>query len=187
MQDALEQKAALSAKYPIFLTRNMDMAKAWVRSAARGTERFGLACSSGAHRLRPFGITVEAKVDPKGWFLNEATDVRSSYYLEEVATEFDIQGLELDWMIVAWDADLRYANGEWEYLSFRGTEWNRIMHPTRKIYLKNANRVLLTRARQGMIIFIPEGDRRDRTHLPEYYDGTYDYLRRIGIEEIDGA
>ncbi len=183
-QDARELKIALGTKYPIFLTRSISAAKKWVRSAARGTERFGLVSSSGAHRLRPFGITVKAKVDPQNWFLNEATDVRSSYYLEEVATEFDIQGLELDFAIVGWDADLRYANGEWEYLSFRGTEWNRIIDPLRRGYLKNAYRVLLTRARQGMIIFIPEGDRRDRTRIPEYYDGTCDYLRRIGIEEI---
>ncbi|MCG3774053.1 MAG: hypothetical protein JW395_0870 [Nitrospira sp.] len=160
------------------------MAKEWVRSAARGTERFGLIASSGADRLRPFGITVKSGITPKHWFLNEATDVRSSYYLEEVATEFDIQGLELDWTIVGWDADLRYINGEWEHLSFRGTDWSRILDPMRKAYLKNAYRVLLTRARQGMIIFVPEGMSSDPTRLPEYYDGTYDFLRQTGIEDI---
>jgi hypothetical protein len=176
-----------SLKYPIFLTRDFAAAKRWVRSKARGTERFGLVASSGAHRLRPFAITVTDQVDPPIWFLNDATDVRSSYYLEEVATEFDIQGLELDWTIVAWDGDLRHVELQWRYTAFRGTAWQSVSDPIRRMYLKNAYRVLLTRARQGMVIFLPFGDPGDPTRLPEFYDETYSYLRDVGIRELGEA
>lgn len=173
------------ANYPVVVTRDLEKAKRWIKSVARGSERFGLVASSGAQRLRPLGISVKAKIDPPNWFLNEATDVRSSYYLEEAATEFDIQGLELDWVLVAWDADLRFDGFGWKHMDFRGTAWNTIGNETRKMYLKNAYRVLLTRARQGMVIFVPYGDQKDSTRIPEYYDGTYEYLRKIGINEID--
>jgi len=177
-------KKDLDGKYPIVLTRDLAKAKSWIRSQARGSERFGLVASSGGHRLRPSGITVKVKVDPVHWFLNPPTDVRSSYYLEEAATEFDIQGLELDWTVVGWDGDLRYDGSTWQYSSFRGTEWQEIGDPIRRFYLKNAYRVLLTRARQGMVIFIPEGDPLDLTREPVYYDGTYRYLRELGIVDI---
>jgi len=176
--------SAFASKYPVFVTRDLAAAKAWVRATARGSQRFGLVASSGGHRLRPLAIPVKAKVDPAKWFLNDATDVRSSYYLEEIATEFDIQGLELDWAIVAWDADLRYTDRVWKYMSFRGTKWQRINDVTQKMYLKNAYRVLLTRARQGMVIFIPSGDPADPTRVPDFYDGTYSYLREVGIGEL---
>ena len=152
-----------------------------LRSKARGGEGSGIIASSGAHRLKPYGIHIKSKVDPKTWFLNDKSDVRSSNFLEDVATEFDIQGLELDWICVAWDANLRKDGDAWEYKDFRGTEWQNINDEIRKRYLLNTYRVLLTRARQGMVIFIPEGDSNDRTKLPEFYDPMFNYLVKIGI------
>ena len=149
---------------------------------ARGSERYGLIASSGANRLRPHGINIKAKVDPRNWFLNEKEDVRSSFFLEEVATEFDIQGLELDWTCVAWGADYRYINGSWNYHGFSGTKWHNMEDQNNKLYLKNAYRVLLTRARQGFVIFVPEGDERDQTRKPEFYNGTFEMLKSIGLE-----
>lgn len=165
-------------KYPILLTRDLEEAKTWVKNQCRGTTRYGLVASSGALRLKPEGIYVKNDIDVKNWFLNDKDDVRSSYYLEDVVTEFQIQGLELDYTIVAWDADFRYING-WTYNKFSGTKWQNINSDDNKNYLKNAYRVLLTRARQGMAIFIPNGDDNDGTRLRKFYDGTYNYLKNI--------
>ncbi len=170
--------------FPIYLTRDLDRAKSWVRSKARGTERYGLVASSQAQRLKPHAIDVKSPIDPVHWFLDGKDDVRSSYYLEDVATEFHVQGLELDWACLMWDADLRFENSNWQYRSFCGSRWNRINKSNRKQYLLNAYRVLLTRARQGMVIFVPPGDATDHTRLPAFYDGTYDYLRSIGFFEV---
>ncbi|MBN2549887.1 MAG: DUF2075 domain-containing protein [Anaerolineales bacterium] len=170
--------------YPIFLTRDLECARRWLRQQARGSERFGLLASSGAIRLRPDGIFVKADIDVEHWFLKELQDIRSSYALEDVATEFDIQGLELDWTAVAWDADLRYISGNWDYKAFKGSKWQSVNDETRRLYLKNSYRVLLTRARQGMVIFVPRGDETDITRLPSLYDGTFNYLRQIGLEVI---
>ncbi len=167
--------------YPIVITRDIDKAREWLRTKARGREGLGIAASSGALRLKPYGIHVKSEIAPKMWFLNENHDVRSSGFLEEVATEFDIQGLELDWTCVAWDANLRMSEDGWEHKNFRGTEWQNINDDVRKRYLLNTYRVLLTRARQGMVIFIPEGDVKDRTRLPEFYDPLFSYLNEIGI------
>ncbi len=174
----------LKSKYPIVMTRNLDTARKWVRSKARGTERYGLTASSGAKRLRNFGIWVQSSITAENWFLNDSNDVRSSYFLEDTATEFDIQGLELDWTIVAWDADFRIEDGVFEAYRFAGTRWNRINKAEDRMYLKNAYRVLLTRARQGFIIFIPEGSNEDMTRQKEFYDKTFGYLCAIGIETI---
>jgi len=171
--------------YPIAITRDFNAAKRWVKEKAKGTERYGVIESSGARRLRPLGIWVQSKIDSAAnWFLNDMDDVRSSYYLEEVATEFDIQGLELDWTIVCWDADFRFENGTFGFYSFTGTSWKHINSEEKKAYLKNAYRVLLTRARQGMIIFIPNGSDEDVTRARKYYDETYKYLCSIGIKPI---
>lgn len=175
---------SLSNDYPVLMTRDLGKAKAWVQSKAKGTERYGITASSGARRLRSFGIWVQSKVDATTWFLNDADDVRSSYFLEETATEFDIQGLELDWTIVCWDANLRFVENHFEHFSFTGSKWMNINKQDNILYLKNAYRVLLTRARQGMIIFIPRGSDTDETRPHEYYDGTYHYLKEIGIQEI---
>ena len=145
-----EAKAAylrIADKYPIALTRDINVAKQWLRDKARGTERYGLVASSGAIRLRPDGINVKDKIDASVWFLNDQSDIRTSFYLEEVATEFDVQGLELDWVGVGWDADYRYSGGAWSHYNFRGTNWQNVHRAERQLYLKNAYRVLLTRAR----------------------------------------
>lgn len=167
------------------LTRNLDTAKQWLRSKARGNERYGLVVSSKAYRLKPLAIDVRCKPDTVHWFLDDIDDVRSSLFLEDAASEFDIQGLELDWTCLIWDGDLRYNCDHWDYFEFNGgTRWNRINKEDRKLYQLNAYRVLLTRARQGMIICVPNGNKDDPTRLPEYYDGTYDYLKSLGFEEI---
>lgn len=171
-------------KYPIVITRDLNKAKEWVRSHSLGTTRYGLLASSGALRLKPEGIFAKNEIDVANWFLNGKDDVRSSYALEDVVTEFDIQGLELDYTIVAWDADFRKVNGDWTYNRFVGNKWNNVASDERKLYMKNAYRVLLTRARQGMAIFIPVGSDSDISRKREYYDGVYDYLEDIGIEKI---
>lgn len=176
-----------SRAYPVMLTRQLEMAKQWLRTQARGSERYGIVVSSQAERLRPHAISVRSPVDPVHWFLDGKEDVRSSYYLEDVATEFDVQGLELDWACVTWDADLRYTPKGWEHWFFRGHRWNRIHKPERWMYLTNAYRVLLTRARQGMVIVVPEGDPEDPTRAPAFYDSTYEYLREVGIAELTGS
>jgi len=171
-------------KYPIVITRNLIQAKKWLKRQARGSERYGIVVSSQAERLKPYAIDVKSPMNPIHWFLNGKDDIRSSYYLEDVATEFHIQGLELDWVCVTWDADFRYSKEGWKHLSFRGSRWTYIRKEERKNYLKNAYRVLLTRARQGMVIVVPSGDSDDHTRKPEFYDRTYEYLKGIGLTEI---
>lgn len=178
---ATELLQQISAQYPIAITRNLEKAKRWIRTHARGSERFGLVASSGAQRLKPHAIDVRVEIDPVHWFLNDADDTRSSFYLEDAATEFQVQGLELDWVCMTWDADLRFANSDWNYHSFVGSKWTNIHGPDRQQYLRNAYRVLLTRARQGMVIFVPTGDSADPTRTPAYYDSTFKYLTGIGI------
>ncbi len=166
----------LAGRYPIFLTRSLGEAKEWVRSRARGSERFGVLASSGAHRLRPEGIHIKSKIDPPVWFLNDRSDVRSSFYCEEVATEFDVQGLELDWAVVCWDADFRHDGERWRTYDFKGTRWQSIRSADSQDFLRNAYRVIMTRARQGMAIFVPEGDDADPTRPPLFYDRTFAFL-----------
>ena len=178
---AKELYAKIRDKYPIRITRDLTAAKRWVREQCQGTTRYGLLASSGGLRLKPEGIFVKNDTSVENWFLNGKDDVRSSYYLEDVVTEFDIQGLELDYSIVAWDTDFRFDGEQWTYNNFTGNRWNSVSSEDRKLYLKNAYRVLLTRARQGMVIFIPQGDDADHTRKREWYDRTYKYLRNIGI------
>jgi len=176
----------ISARYPIALTRDLSRAKRWIREHARGTERFGLVASSGAQRLKPHAIDVRVEANPVHYFLNDATDTRSSYYLEDAATEFQVQGLELDWVLVMWDADLRFATTDWNYHEFKGSRWNNVHKLDRRQYLRNAYRVLLTRARQGMVIFVPTGDALDPTRAATFYDPTFQYLAGIGIPVLEG-
>ncbi len=171
-------------KYPIVITRKLNVAKQWVREHSQGTTRYGLLASSGALRLKPEGIFVKNEISVANWFLNDKDDVRSSYALEDVVTEFDIQGLELDYSIVAWDADFRFDGTAWTYNNFIGNRWNVVGSNDRRLYLKNTYRVLLTRARQGMAIFIPEGDPGDHTRQKEFYDKTFEYLRSIGVQVL---
>ncbi|WP_394776616.1 DUF2075 domain-containing protein [Flavobacterium sp.] len=170
--------------YPIKITRDLNKARNWLKITAKGSERTGIVASSGGIRLRPFGLNVKAKIDAPIWFLNENNDIRSSYFLEEVATEFDIQGLELDWTCVAWDGDLFYDNNQWNYRKFKGTKWQNINSPEIVNYLINSYRVLLTRARQGMIIYIPFGNNEDITRPEFMYDGTFEFFKSLGIGEI---
>ena len=171
-------------KYPIVITRDLSKAKEWIKVRCQGTTRYGLLASSGALRLKPEGIFVKNEVSVANWFLNGKDDVRSSYALEDVVTEFDIQGLELDYSIVAWDADYRFEEGRWAYYGFVGNRWNNVASAEKRLYLKNAYRVLLTRARQGMAVFVPVGSDNDITRNRRFYDGTYEYLRALGVEEI---
>ncbi len=171
-------------RYPIALTRDLSRAKQWIRDHARGTERFGLVASSKAQRLKPHAIDIRVNVDPIHWFLDDKDDTRSSYYLEDAATEFQVQGLELDWACVTWDGDLRFKDSGWSFHDFRGTRWINVANADNRRYVLNAYRVLLTRARQGMVVFVPPGDPSDPTRSSEFYDSTFNYLSEIGIPEL---
>ncbi len=175
-------------KYPIFVTRDYKKAQQWVRNQVRGSQRSGVLACSSAQRLKPEGIYVPTDIDVKNWFLAPSDDLRSSNKLEIVASEFKVQGLEIDWAIVCWDADLRRkgTDNDWDHYSFRGTRWNKRNKLEQKRYLVNSYRVLLTRARQGMVIFVPKGvdPEIDETRNKQYYDGIYEYLLSCGIAEL---
>ena len=174
----------IAGRYPIVLTRDLDKARGWLRAKARGSERYGLVVSSQAQRLKPHAIDVRAPMNPIHWFLGPKDDVRSSYYLEDAATEFDVQGLELDWAAVVWDGDFRWNEGRWGHFGFKGKKWQRVKQLERQSYLKNAYRVLLTRARQGMVIVVPEGASNDPTRAAEFYDPTFAYLKAVGLQVL---
>ena len=184
---ALQAQALYSqieaAGFLIRVTRDLNVAKQWLRQQARGSERYGLIASSGGRRLRPEGIDVKNKIDPVYWFLNPQDDVRSAYYLEDVATEFDVQGLEIDYACVGWDINLYYQQG-WQGQFFTGSSWKNIADPWKQKYLFNAYRVLLTRARQGMVIYVPDVDGSDHTRPKHFYDATYEFLRACGVKAI---
>lgn len=178
----------ISDRYPVYLTRNFGIAKDWVKKQVRGSQRCGVMACSSAQRLKPEGIYVPTDIDVKNWFLAPSDDLRSSNMLEIVASEFKVQGLEIDWGIVCWDADLRRnAKGDnWDHYTFRGTRWNKRNKPEQKRYLVNSYRVLLTRSRQGMIIFVPKGidPEIDPSRDSAYYDDIYKYLISCGIKEL---
>lgn len=198
--DAAESYCEISEKgYPIVLTRDMDKAREWLRNKARGSQQTGVLVTKVAARFKPLAVNILAQGDQNAvhWFLEDKTDIRSSNYLEDAATEIQVQGLELDFACVLWDADVRYANGTWKYYKFNGkNKWNPVSDTKNGIeekkYMLNAYRVLLTRARQGIVICVPKGNNRstpegfpeDPTRLPEYYNGTYEYLKSLGIKEI---
>lgn len=171
-------------EYEIAITRNLDTARAWLKMKCKGTRRMGLVASSGGRRLRAYGLDVKAELEEENWFLNDKNDVRSSYSLELPATEFGIQGLELDWTGMCWDADLRRNDSEWDFRNFRGATWDKVKQEEKKQYTLNKYRVLLTRAREGMVIWIPEGDKTDASRLPEFYDPIYTYLKSCGVPDI---
>ena len=184
IEEAQKTLSIISENYPIVLTRDLTKAKAWLKEKARGSERYGIVVSSQAQRLKPLAIDVKSPIDPIHWFLDGKEDVRSSYYLEDVATEFHVQGLELDWACVTWDGDLRFSDEGWKSYSFVGSKWNHIHKEERKKYLLNAYRVLLTRARQGMVIVVPLGNPEDHTRKAEYYNTTFEYLKELGIKVL---
>ena len=163
--------------YPILLSRDLNEVRSWLRNKARGTERYGLVASSNGIRLRPEGIHVKSSIEPQNWFLNGKEDVRASYALEDAATEFDIQGLELDWVGMCWDANFIRAGSDWSIRRFSGTSWKYVNDEYRRKYTLNSYRVLLTRARQGLAIFIPKGSTEDKTRLPLWYDETFEYIQ----------
>ena len=171
-------------RYPILLTRNLQTAKEWVRNISRGSERYGIIASSRAKRLRADGVMVPKDIEIEKWFLNGKNDVNSSYFMEVAASEFKIQGLEIDYAVVVWEADYRCMCGKFTYNNFVGSSWVNVNNPIAKDYQKNSYRVLLTRARQGYIIYVPKGSAEDVTRNPEYYDCTYNYLKKIGVFEI---
>ncbi|MBR4766201.1 MAG: DUF2075 domain-containing protein [Clostridia bacterium] len=198
--NASEIYAQIKDRYPIVLTRDMSKARKWLHEKVRGTERTGVLVTKESARYKPLAVHILPSGDENAvhWFLEDKADTRSSNYLEDAATEIQVQGLELDYTCVLWDADMRYANGEWKFYRFNcNTKWNEIIANTegkqeQMKYMLNAYRVLLTRARAGMVICIPEGNPNktpngfweDSTRLPEFYDGTYNYLKSIGIEEL---
>ena len=207
---AKEQLQKLEANYPIRLTRDLEKAKDWLRKVHRGSERYGLLVSSQAYRLRPLSIDVRCKPDTVHWFLDDITDIRSSLFLEDAATEFDVQGLELDYAAIVWDGDMIYdpdhvvlskkdrkkpelIQGPWTQRSFNGGVWQNVASDMRRMYQLNAYRVLLTRARQGMVICVPAGNSSknidgsylDPTRVPLFYDSTYEYLKSLGIKELE--
>jgi hypothetical protein len=192
MHEILEAKTSNAKKlvlevkkdFPIFLTRDLVTAKNWLRKKAKGSERIGIVASSGGRRLRPLGLDVKNEIFAPNWFLNASEDVRSSNYLEEVATEFDIQGLEIDYVCLAWDINYYFHDGRWNFQSFEGTTWKQMNIPSDRTYLQNAYRVLLTRARQGLIIFVPYGDDLDHTRPKKLYDQTFHYLQSLGLTEV---
>ena len=198
--DAAALYDTIKARYPIVMTRDMAKARAWLRKNTRGSQRSGVLVSKTAARFKPLAVDVLGQGDENAvhWFLMDKTDIRSSNYLEDAATEIQVQGLELDYTCVLWDADLRCENRSWRYFNFNGrTAWREEAGQTessleRRKYMLNAYRVLLTRARIGMVICVPEGNSNktvdgfpeDATRLPEFYNGTYEYLKSIGLEEI---
>lgn len=184
MEKSQDLLSRIQDDFPIYVTRNLQVAKDWLNAKRRGTERTGLIASSGARRLKSEGIDVKNEISAPHWFLNPETDVRSSFFLEDVATEFEIQGLEIDFTCLAWGANFYIKDGDWQYQKFKGTKWQNINQQTDKEYLKNSYRVLLTRARQGMILYVPKGDPADQTRLPAFYDETFNYLKSVGLKEI---
>jgi hypothetical protein len=169
------------SEFPILFTRDLTVAKRWLQRRQRGTRRIGLIASSGGRRLRAHGLDVRAELDVENWFLNGRDDVRSSHYLETPATEFGIQGLELDWTAVCWDVDLVPGETDWRIQAFKGTAWQQIHDRTRRQYVINKYRVLLTRAREGMIIWVPKGDASDWTRPVDKYDAIAGHLINCGI------
>ncbi len=188
-------KNVISHRYPIVLTRSMDKARSWLRQQARGTQQTGILISKVSARFKPLAVHVlpQSEDNAVHWFLEDKTDVRSSNYLEEAATEIQVQGLEVDYACVLWDADMRYDDGKWSFWKFNGkTQWIPEKNIETQKYMLNAYRVLLTRARQGLVICVPEGNSNkthegfpeDSTRLPIYYNSTYEYFKRIGLTEI---
>lgn len=187
---AKELYHSIASQYPIFVTRDIGLAKKYTRSKIRGSQRCGIVACSSAQRLKPEGIFVPTDIDVENWFLAPKEDIRSSNALEVVASEFKVQGLEVDYAIVCWDADLRRKGNDWDHYSFRGNKWNKRNKEDQKRYLINAYRVLLTRARQGMVVFVPKGEdpEIDPTRNRVFYDGVFTYLtHECGIQILEEA
>lgn len=171
-------------EYPIYLTRDLETARSWLKHQGRGLRQCGLVASSGAKRIRVYGLNVAEPIDAADWFLKPHDDVRSSNYLETPSTEFGIQGLELDWIGLAWGGDFRWNKNGWKFMQFRGTKWQEVKSKEQQQYMVNKYRVLLTRARQGLVIWVPYGNDEDPTRSASIYDPTFDYLKSCNIPEL---
>ncbi|MCE5241125.1 DUF2075 domain-containing protein [bacterium] len=175
------------ADFPVAVTRSLAEARGWLRSVTRGDRRCGLIASSRAVRLRAYGLELSSGFT-RGypfcdWWLAPADDVRSSYQLEVPASEFECQGLELDWTGLCWGNDLVWRGGQsWDYRRFSGSRWQSVRDPMARDYLRNTYRVLLTRAREGLIIWVPRGNPDDATIPPHDFDSTVDYLTACGAQ-----
>ena len=182
--EASRRMERIRSDFPIRLTRDLEVARGWLRARARGERRMGLLASSGARRLRQHGISVAERVDEVSWFLNSSDDVRSSDFLELALSEFGVQGLELDWTCLAWGGDLTPSVQGWEFRQFRGTKWQNVGKADMRGFILNRYRVLLTRAREGMVIWVPPGSERDATRSPERFDRVADFLLACGVEPL---
>ena len=193
--DGNADKAAsldVTTKFPIFLSRDLQQIRLKLRQQRIGNTRYGLVGSSGAMRLRADGLepssSFHADYQWEHWYLSDDTDVRSSYKCEVFATEFEIQGLELDWIGLCWGGDFVWNDSTgWQLRNLRPTApsaWKMIKRTEKQIYRRNAYRVLLTRARQGMIIYVPKGHEDDPTVRPEEFDATARYLVRCGVTPL---
>ena len=179
--DEAKAKLEQCGEFPIIMTRDLHKAREWLREKQRGSRRIGLVASSGGRRLKAHGLDVRSELDVENWFLNPMTDVRSSFSLETPATEFGVQGLELDWVGLCWDLDLVPEDGQWKVQAFRGTKWQSVNNVTRRQYVLNKYRALLTRAREGMMIWIPEGNADDGTRPSRSYNAIAEYLTKCGV------
>jgi hypothetical protein len=177
--------------FPIYITRSLDQARNWLRQTTLGYRRFGLLATSGARRLRGYGLGVTLKVteqkDIVHWFLAEHDDLRSSQALEVTATEFACQGLEIDRACVCWDHDMVWnpKTSTWKARAFKGTKWQGVSDEAKRRYIVNSYRVLLSRAREAMVIWIPPGDYADDTRPPAEMDATFRYLSSCGIRTLE--
>jgi hypothetical protein len=185
----------VTQRFPIFLSRDLQETRRKLRDEQKGVSRYGLVGSSGAARLRAEGLepssTFHAEYPWEHWYLAGETDLRSSYQCEVFATEFEIQGLELDWIGLCWGGDfVWHAHRGWQLRKLHPSavsKWNAIKNPEKQTFRRNAYRVLLTRARQGMILFIPRGDPEDPTNSPEEFKATANYLVRFGVTPLPSA
>ena len=182
----------ITERFPIFLTRSLSKMRAKLHAQKKGENRYGLVGSSGAARLRAEGLepssSFHAEYPWEHWYLADSSDIRSSFCCEVFATEFEIQGLELDWIGLCWGGDMIWDSKEWKLRTLRhGTpsKWNLIKKAEKVTYRKNAYRVLLTRARQGMVIYVPCGSGDDPTNSPNEFDATARFLLRCGVVSLD--
>ena len=189
VEKAKELYGCIKESYPLYITRDINAAKQWLRKQRKALQRSGLLMSSQAGRLRALGLEIKKVTNydnVSDWFLGDSTNVESSDFLEVALGEFFVQGLELDWTAVIWDADFQYKNGTWDYYSYRGSKWCHRKDERERMYQLNGYRVLLTRARLGMVIVVPEGNNLDKTRLKEFYDRTFNYLHNdIGISLLE--
>jgi hypothetical protein len=187
---ARELAAGAAADFGLVCTRSLAAARLWLRRNTRGTQRCGLVASSSDKRMRFYGLELSSgftqRYEWDCWYLAGGDDVRSSNKLEVAATEFHCQGLELDWVGVCWGSDFTRTNDSdgWDHRDFAGSEWRQVGKPEDMAYLKNAYRVLLTRARKGMVLWVPPGSPDDPTLDPKRLDRTYQYLLSCGLAEL---